>query len=304
MATSRITVLEGGFSTTIQDAGRPSSRRWGVPPGGILDHFAYTSANRLVQNPAGAAVLEIMIPGPILQFETSALVAITGAISKVALSDGRIIPAWMSFFVRAGQSLTFQQNPPTLQNWGRYAYLAIHGGLEAPLLMGSRSTYLRANLGGYRGEGRALVVGDILESQAHIINYLAGQAGHFVPFHQRPAYNSQVRLQVIPGPYLENFATTALPTLLSSSYTLTAESDRMGFRFEGAPLPHLTPELSEIASCATVFGAIQVPPNQQPIILMADHQVTGGYPIIATVVSRDLPLLAQLLPSATATFYV
>ena len=191
-----------------------------------------------------------------------------------------------------------------LQGWGRCVYLAIHGGLEAPLLMGSRSTYLRANLGGYRGEGRALVVGDTLETQAHTLTHLAHQAGHFVPFQQRPAYSSQVRLQVIPGPYLENFAATALPTLLSSSYTLAAESDRMGFRFEGAPLPHLAPALSEIESCATVFGAIQVPPNQQPIILMADHQVTGGYPIIATVISRDLPLLAQLLPGATATFYV
>lgn len=302
MSTSLIQVLEGGFSTTLQDLGRPYGRRFGVPPGGALDLFAYRAANRLVQNPENAATLEIMLQGPALHFETAALIAVAGADLGAELSDGRNVPSWMSVFVRAGQQLSFRGAGGT--NWGRCAYVAVHGGWAAPLVMGSRSTYLRAALGGYRGEGRPVAVGDRLESGSHSLHHLVEGAGRFLPAMQRLPYSKDVRVQVVLGPYLENFAPEALTTLLANPYLLSREADRMGFRLEGPHLPHLRPELVEIESCAAVFGTIQVPPNGQPIVLMADHQVTGGYPILAVVVSRDLPLLAQLPTGGTVSFYI
>lgn len=295
-----IQVVEGGF-TTLQDLGRPNYRRYGVPPGGALDRAAAITANRLVQNPDNAAILEITLQGPMLKFETAALIALTGADLQAELSDGRKVPTNMSFFLRSNQILSFAGSKS--KNWGRCAYLAVHGGFAAPLIMNSRATYIRSNFGGYQGLGRNLQPCDVLETDNFTLPHLPSAAGNFVPAQKLPAYAQEIRLQIIAGPYQENFAPDALTTLLSQPYQLTAESDRMGFRLDGAQLKHSSPQATEIESCATVWGAIQVPPNGQPIVLMADHQVTGGYPIIATIVSRDLPLLAQLLTGGLVHFY-
>ncbi len=299
---SKVKVIDGGFSTTLQDGGRPRSRSYGVPPGGALDRWAWATANQLVENLPGAAALEIILQGPTLLFETSALVALGGADLRAELSDGRSVPPYLSFFVRAGQRLTFRGLKSQASKWGRCTYLAIHGGLFAPLVMGSRSTYLRAAIGGYNGEGRALIAGDTLETYAHTLKHLSEGAAHFLSPAQRLAYGPQISLRIVPGPYLENFAPEALSTLLANSYTLTSEADRMGFRLEGPKLWHLHPDLTEIESCPAVSGAIQIPANGQPIVLMADHQVTGGYPIIASIIYEDLPLLAQLLPGSQVAF--
>ena len=299
---SKVRVIDGGFSTTLQDGGRPRSRSYGVPPGGALDRWAWAAANQLVQNAPGAAALEIILQGPTLLFETAALIALGGADFGAELSDGRSVPLWLSFFVRAGQQLTFRGPKNQASNWGRCTYLAIHGGVAAPLVMGCRSTYLRAAIGGYNGEGRALTAADSLKTYAHTLNHLPDGAAHFLSPAQRLAYAPHISLRIVPGPYLENFAPTALSTLLANSYTLTSEADRMGFRLEGPKLWHLRPALAEIATCPAVSGAIQIPANGQPIILLVDHQVTGGYPIIASVVHEDLPLLAQLLAGGQVTF--
>ena len=273
------------------------------PPGGALDRAAHIAANHLVQNEPNAATLEIILKGPTLRFETQALIAVTGAINNITeLSDGRTVPLGIATFVRAGQELTFKSLAQG-SKLGRCSYLAVHGGFVAPLVMSSRSTYLRANIGGHLGEGRKLTTNDVLESYDWQLRCPVEGAGRIWPFTKQPDYRSEVSLCIIPGPYLENFAPDALPALLSNTYTVTADSDRMGFRLEGKKLEHFTPQQAEIDSCPTVFGAIQVPSNGQPIVLMADHQVTGGYPIIACVVSNDLPLLAQLLPGGTVQIH-
>ena len=314
MAQTLVRVLEGGLQTTLQDLGRVTGRRYGVPPGGALDRAAHTAANRLVLNQPQAATLEITLQGPRLLFETTALIAITGA-DYGPLLNGRPIPMEMSLFVRAGQALEFSR-PIALSSlspgssgrgWGRVCYLAIHGGFDGPCFLGSRATYLKADLSGYKGLGRALQAGDLLESGfdkdiTRPLRHLPEGASRTLPEGERPLYSEAVQVRLIAGPYQEHFSREAYQTLYSAQFSLLEQSDRMGFRLSGPPLPYTHPKMADIASCAAVFGAIQVPSNGQPIVLMADHQVTGGYPIIATVITEDLPLLAQLLPGGKVSF--
>ncbi len=302
-----IEVLEPGLQTTFQDLGRSSGRRYGIPPGGVMDPFAHRAANELVRNTPTEATLEITLQGPRLLFTTPALISLTGADLGPLLND-RPVPLWMSVFVRAGQVLSF--TPRTIKpgltssagKWGGRAYLAVHGGFEAPQSLDSRSTYLRAKYSGIKGEGRTLQPGDVLLANPPQLRSFAEAAGRLFPANRRPAYGHAVAVRVQPGPYQEHFQPEAYLNLFDQPYKVTNDADRMGFRLEGAPLPHVSPELAEIPACGAVFGVIQVPANGQPIILMADHQVTGGYPIIGAVLSADLPLLAQLLPGDEIRF--
>ncbi|MBN9390086.1 MAG: biotin-dependent carboxyltransferase [Chloroflexi bacterium] len=299
-----IEVLEPGLQTTLQDLGRAAGRRYGLPPGGALDRFAHQAANELVGNSAAEATLEITLQGPRLLFATPALISLTGADLGPLLND-RPVPMWMAVFVRAGQVLAF--TPRNLATgagtkWGGRAYLAVHGGFEAPLNLESRSTYLRAKFGGIKGEGRVLQPGDQLVSNPPRLRSFAENAGRLYPPQKRPAYGRSVTVRLVPGPYQEHFQSAAYAQLFGQPYRVTTDADRMGFRLEGPKLAHVSPEMAEIPACGAVFGAIQVPANGQPIILMADHQVTGGYPIIGTVLSADLPLVAQLLPGDEIRF--
>lgn len=287
-----ITVIDGGFATTVQGKSRAMGRVYGIPPGGALDPFAHQAANELVGNPAEAGTLEIFSQGPILQFQKAALIAVTGAKAEVKLDD-RSMPNWMSIFVRTGQILTIEPLS------GGRTYLAVHGGFDVPLVLGSRSTYLRANLGGL---GRCLQVDDQLRLGKTTLRNLPLAAGKLYPLDKRPAYGHEVRVRVKPGPHQDNFHPDTYYTLYQASYKLLPDSDRMGFRFEGVPLKHKNLASAEIAACGTVYGAMQVPANGQPIILMADHQVTGGYPIIGTILTADLPLVAQLVPGDIVRF--
>lgn len=299
---------------------RPLCKILGASPGGAtvfrragaMDRTAHLAANRLVQNRPEAATLEITLQGPRLLFETPALISITGADFGPTL-DHRRVPMWMSLYVRPGQTLELSRpsvlSPQSLvlspRRWGRVCYIGIHGGVAGPRLLGSQATYLKANLSGYKGLGRALAAGDELESGLEVLQPLrplSEGAGRAFPEAERPRYSDEVQLRLVRGPYEDHFSEEAYHLLFNSSFSLMAESDRMGFRLNGPSLPHLRPKLADIASCAAVFGAIQVPSNGQPIVLMADHQVTGGYPIIGTVLSADLPLLAQLLPNGKVTF--
>jgi antagonist of KipI len=295
-----IEVIEPGLQTTLQDLGRSSGRRYGLPPGGALDRFAHKAANELAGNSPTEATLEITLQGPRLLFNTPALISLTGADLGPLLND-RPVPMWMSVFVRAGQVLTFTSRSLTPRvgagiKWGGRAYLAVHAGFDAPLNLESRSTYLRAKVGGIKGEGRVLQPGDILFSNPPRLRAFSEAAGRLFPEQKRPAYSRSVTACLQPGPYQENFQTSAYANLFGQPYRVTNDADRMGFRLEGPKLAHISAEMAEIPACGAVFGAIQVPANGQPIILMADHQVTGGYPIIGTVLSADLPLVAQLLP--------
>jgi antagonist of KipI len=293
-----VQVRDGGIFTTLQDLGRTSGKPYGVTPGGALDRFAHRAANELVGNKPHAATLEMTLRGATLRFEQKSLIAITGSDFKPRL-DKQPIPMWHSVFVRTGQTLDFGEAE------GRLAYLAVYGGWSAPLLMGSRSTNVRARFGGYAGQGRALKAGDILTNTNDYIKpmpHLAGAAGYSHPLKVRPHYSKEVIVRIVPGPYLEHFAPDSLEVLYRTSYEISSESERMGYRLNGESVPYRGNEWAEIAACGTVFGTIQVPPDGQPIILMADHQVTGGYPIIGVVAETDLPLIAQLLPGQKVRF--
>jgi antagonist of KipI len=275
---------------TIQDLGRYGHQKSGIPVAGALDRFALETANRLVGNPPGAACLEVTLIGPELMFEQDTVIAITGADLSATL-DGHLISLWTSHYVSAGSVLQFGK--PVR---GVRAYLAIAGGIDVPIVMGSRSTYLKGHIGGF--QGRALQTGDILPIGEPAETYAPRRLSKTPDY--IASHGEETVVRVVLGPQEDHFTQEAITTFLSSTYRITPQSDRMGYRLEGTPLAHRG--RAEIISDAIPEGAIQVPANGQPIILLADRQTTGGYPKIATVISADLPKLAQSAPGATVRF--
>ena len=286
-----IEVIRPGFLTTVQDLGRTGYQRFGMPVGGAMDPIALCLANRLVGNADGAAALEITVKGPEILFVSDAIVALTGGDLSPML-NGKPARLWTAIWMSRGSTLSFGERES-----GARQYLAIAGGIDVPAVLGSRSTHLRSRTGGF--SGRALAQGDIVSSGMPA-SRAARRIGESVPAKARPRYDRHPTLRVIPGPQDDGFAPEALETLVSSRYTISAESDRMGYRLTGPPLVHAAG--ADIISDATPLGALQVPQNQQPILLMADRQTTGGYPKIAVVITSDIPLAAQLMPGDTVGF--
>ena len=285
-------VVAPGLQTTVQDLGRTGFARFGVPPTGAMDPFAARAANRLVGNRDDAAVLEITLAGPTLRFRGSGSVfAVTGADLSPQL-DGAAVPGWTACTSPRGATLKFGKRQAGLR-----AYLAVAGGLAVPPVLGSAATYLRGPFGGHGG--RALQAGD----QLHVGAAPAGAdglAGRTLPPAARPSYSRAPQVRVVLGPHAECFPQAALDTLLSAAYTVGPASDRMGYRLQGPALARHEP--ADILSQGLPLGGLQVPGDGQPIILLADHQTTGGYPLIATVIQADLPLLAQLAPGDRVRF--
>ena len=280
----RITVEKPGWVTTVQDLGRHGFEQYGVPVSGAMDRLACLIANRLVGNSDRAAVLEITVKGPQLLFHDEAVVAVTGADLSPVL-NGVSLPRWTSIPVTRGSRLAFGP-----RRSGARSYLAVAGGLAVPVVLGSRSTHVSSGTGGM--DGRALRAGDILgmlPSQSPIV-------GSALPERLCPIYRPAVTLRALAGPHGRSFENDALDVLTSHPYRLTSHSDRMGYRLDG---PALTTTAELAISEATAMGALQVPKHGGPIVLMADRQTTGGYPIIAVVISADLHLAAQLLPGDT-----
>ena len=272
-------VVRAGMYTTVQDAGRAGHRALGVPLSGAADSMARRVVNALVGNPDDAAVLEFTLVGPELQFDRDAVIALGGA----EFGD---VPRWRPMEIRAGTRLRLGA-----ARAGCRGYLAIAGGIEVPAVLGSRSTYERGGLGGVAG--RALRDGDTLP----------------VPVVQRrihgrwriderilPDYSASPVVRVMAG--LHGGEVDA--GWLTRSYRVSAHSDRMGVRLQGEALVRRTG--GELASLAVAPGTIQVPPDGQPIVLLADAQTIGGYPHLAHVATVDLPLLAQLRPGDTVRF--
>jgi len=286
-----LTVLEGGLLTTVQDLGRWGYQRYGVPVAGAMDACALQAANRLVGNEPGEAALEITVAGPTLQASDNCLVAVTGGDLGPRV-NGRPLPMWLAVFVRRGSVIDFAG-----RRSGARAYLAVAGGIAVPPVLGSRATYLSGGFGGY--QGRALRAGDVLPL-GHAPADLLALAGQGLPPEARPVYAEAPTVHAIPGPQDDYFTTEALATFFASEYVVSATADRMGYRLQGPRLAHRGP--AEIISTGMVTGAVQVPADGQPIVLMADHQTSGGYPVIATVVSADIPLLAQCLPGSRLRF--
>jgi antagonist of KipI len=282
-------VEKPGLLTTVQDLGRPGHRKFGVPPSGAMDRFALAAANRLVGNPEGAAGLECALNGPVLLALQPCLVAVTGADFTPSV-NGAEVPLWTSVYLAAGERLSFAG-----RRWGARCYVAVAGGLAGSRWLGSLATYLLVEKGGF--DGRTLEAGDVLSLAAPAPRPLI--AGRHLSRRRLPEYGRDPALAAVPGPHHRHLRATSRRALLGSSFTVSRDADRMGFRLEG---PQLELRGSELLSIGLAMGAVQLPIGGQPILLMADHQTAGGYPVVLGVARAALPLAAQLLPGDRLTF--
>ncbi len=295
VATRFITVLQPGLLTTVQDEGRWGYQHLGVPVGGPMDLFAQRLANAVLGNPPSAATLEATLVGPELRVEDEAWIALTGA-DLQATVDGRDAPMGMPVKCRAGSVLRFGA-----RRSGTRVYIAVDGGLDVPVVLGSRATHVLSGLGGVAG--RAVRADDRLRlgnpsADLKVRRYEDGGKIVEADLHVRlPAGGG--RLRILPGPQIDYFDSSAFDALQGGRYTVSPQSDRMGYRLSGARVPA---PAGEMISDAVFTGSLQVPPSGQPILLMADRQTTGGYPQLAMVITADLPLAAQLVPGDWVEF--
>ncbi len=275
----------------MQDTGRYGYQRFGVPVSGAMDSFSLRAANVLVGNDQDSACLEMTVVGPHIRFLADTLIAITGADLAFGI-DGERVHRWEAMHVAKGSVLTSDGMID-----GMRAYLAIDGGIDVPLVMGSRSTYITSHIGGLRG--RALKSGDLLSVLPSDPSHRHDERG--LPEDLEPVhYGHSHVIRATLGPQTSAFKPGALETLFDSRYSVSNDSDRVGYRLEG---PHLLHETgADIISDGSPAGAIQVPADGMPIILMADRGPTGGYAKIATVISTDLGRLAQARPGDTIAF--
>ncbi len=285
--TTKLTVLDPGPLTTVQDLGRRGFAHLGVPRSGALDVDAAGYANRLVGNPAEAAVLETTLGGVVLRVDHPTVVAVTGAPAAVTV-DGRPRPFAEPVALGAGQTVAVGHAVSGLRS-----YLAFSGGVDAPRVLGSRSTDTLSGLGPPR-----LVAGTTLP-----LGEPAGSAqGVDVPVVLR--YPDSVRVRVVPGPRLDWFTDDVLGRLSATSYTVSTHSNRVGLRLDGPPLSRRdAAELpDELPSEGLVLGAIQVPASGRPLVFLNDHPTTGGYPVVGVVAPGDLSVCAQLRPGTEVRF--
>ncbi|MFP3413727.1 biotin-dependent carboxyltransferase family protein [Bacillus sp. SIMBA_074] len=297
-----VEILHGGMFTTVQDLGRSHYQQYGVPVGGAMDKSALRMINMLVGNEENEAGLEITIMGPKLLIKKTTLLAIGGADIEPLL-NGERIPLWRPILAEEGSMLCLGKAKS-----GCRAYVTFAGGINIDRTMGSKSTYIRAALGGI--EGRMLKKGDYFQ-----IGTGAEVASRFIQNLQEekriktkwaicnnalPKYKKHPILRVITDFEYDQFTEESIKSFFSKEYKVSNYADRMGYRLDGDVLNRV--EEIEILSSPVTFGTIQVPNGGQPIILMADRQTTGGYPRIGNVISVDLPLLAQLKPGDYVTF--
>lgn len=279
-------VIAPGPLTTVQDAGRGRFLHMGVPLSGALDPFAYRVANRLVGNPAAAAVLEMTFAGPHLQVFDEVDLAVTGADMAWAV-NGVPAPCWRTVRVGRGDVVRIGQ-----ARSGCRGYLAVTGGIDVPVVLGSRSTCLNGRLGGI--EGRPLRKGDRIARGAGE----PLQRGRRLPC--PPVHGGAIRLRAVPGPQDECFR-GALDLFFEAVFQVTPQTDRMGCRLHGPPIRHDEGAPQGIVSEPSLPGNVQVPPDGRPILLLVE-QTMGGYTKIATVISPDLPRIAQARPGDAVRF--
>lgn len=275
----QLKVVEPGFLTTVQDLGRVGFRSSGVPLGGAMDRFALMAANKLVGNSQNDACLEFYVSGPALTMDVDGVVAVTGRGFTIEV-EGRQYPAWLGVQIKAGQTIRLVGTVGCC--WG---YVAISGGVIVPDVMGSRSTYLRGNFGGWMG--RSLQAEDVLP----IGTTWDVTAGKILPAEKQPRYTDDVTLRVVPGPQKRSLGEREWRDFIEGVYQVSTVSDRMGYRLQGNT-PVSIPA-GDILSEAAWPGAVQVPSGGQPLVLMCDAQTTGGYAKVASIISADLHLLAQ-----------
>ncbi len=274
---------KSGILTTVQDLGRNGFRRFGVNPNGAMDKTAARLINILLGNAENEAVLEFHFPAPIIKFEENAVIAFGGA-DFGAKIDEKQVENWRPIFVKKGQILRFSK-----KIFSNRAYLSVKAGFEIKEWLNSKSTNLTAKIGGF--EGRNLEKGDrIFFNQK--FEKPESKFDFFISDNLIPRYKETPTIRMIVGAEFQNLTGLSEEILLKEEFTISNDSNRMGFRLSGKPLYLL--DKIELVSSAVDFGTIQLLPGGQLIILMADHQTTGGYPRIGQVISADLPVLAQL----------
>ena len=292
-----VNVITPGLSTTVQDLGRPGYYHLGIPISGGMDRFALRAANMLVGNDEGAAVLEAVFLGPELEFTSAATVAVTGG-ELPPLLNGDPRATWEAFAVKAGDRLSFGY----LKSGAR-VYIAVAGGIDVPLKLGSRSTYTLGALGGL--EGRALKAGD------HLPVGKGGKGGGSIPANLRRGPGNPAELRMLPGLYWHRITAAAGKQFFADTWKVAPEADRIGYRFRGGqkldfvprtPPFGAGPDPSNIVDACYPYGSIQVPGGTEPIVLHRDAVSGGGYMMIGTVISADMDLIGQLQPHSPARF--
>ena len=292
-----INVIKPGLSTTVQDLGRPGYYHLGIPISGGMDRFALRAANMLVGNDEGAAVLEAVFLGPELEFTSDATVAVTGAELPPRL-NGEDRPTWEAFAVKPGDKLSFG-----FLKFGARAYIAISGGIDVPVKLGSRSTYTLGALGGH--EGRALKAGDVLPLGQGAVG------GGSIPADLRRGARNPAELRMLPGLYWHRITAEAGKQFFADTWKVAPEADRIGYRFKGGkPLdfvPRTPPfgagsDPSNIVDACYPYGSVQVPSGTEPIVLHRDAVSGGGYMMLGTIISADMDLIGQLQPHSPARF--
>lgn len=293
-------ILEPGLSTTVQDQGRIGYYRFGIPQGGSMDQYSATLANRLVGNTAAEAVLECTYIGPKLVTTADAVIAVTGAPVDVFV-NGELRAEYERMTLVAGDELKFG----VIKGGTKY-FIAVHGGIDVPEVLGSRSTYPIGAIGGV--EGRALAAGDLVPVGAAIDNGLP--AVHAIDFDDRPVFSKDVNVRVMLGLYDHHLSAAGLERLLTSEWVLTPVADRMGLRYSGPGVEWKDGEQpfgagqdpSNIVDAGYAVGSIQIPGGTQPIILHRDAVSGGGYAMVATVISADMDLVARCSPGTKTHF--
>ena len=281
-------VLKPGLFTTVQDLGRYGYLKYGIPISGAMDTFSLVAANVLVANNSNDACLETTLFGPELQALTRTQIAITGGVASPKI-NGQRVPMWQTLEVQEGAAVSFGK-----MESGCRAYLSIRGGVDTPPVLGSRSTYVRGGFGGING--RQLKTEDIIEG----FDVSLLKVGYSMPEELVPQFTGQFKARVILGPQADMFTERGITTFLSSQCRVTLEADRMGYRLEGPMIEHKAK--ADIISDALLPGAVQIPRNGKPIMIMRDAQTTGGYPKIAVIITPDVSTLGQAKPNDIIEF--
>jgi antagonist of KipI len=282
-----IRIVEPGLLTTVQDLGRFGQLRFGIPPSGPMDRRAFVIANRLVGNPDTAAALECTYMGPRFEVAEACTIAVTGAPAPVTVNR-EPAPAWTTIALRPGDQVRLGA-PKS----GVYSYVAFAGGLDVPVVFGSRATFVRGRLGGL--EGRALKAGDALACAAAPPPRRRTADPRVIP-----DFGAAPEIRVVLGPQADRFTDEGIAALLGNPYEMLPQSDRMGARLRGPRVGHVRGH--DIISDGIPLGGIQVPGDGQPIVLLVDRQSTGGYTKVATVCSIDIGRLGQVKPGQRLTF--
>jgi antagonist of KipI len=301
-----IRITKPGLLTSVQDLGRYGYQKYGVIASGVMDATAHRIANLLVGNDENEATLELTLLGPDMEFSEDTLISICGGNLSPSV-DGKPVKLWRSVLVKAGSKLKFGGCKT-----GCRAYLAVAGGFDLPEVMDSKSTYIRAGIGGFNGKplqaDDELSIGKPSELSTHITKVLAAELDgqKFAEMQWTIASEftstptSKPKVRVMKGRQYDWFTQESQMKLFTESFEVTSQSDRMGYRLKGPEL--LLKKEQEMLSEAVNFGTIQVPSEGNPIVLLADRQTTGGYPKIGQIATVDLPVMAQLKPGDKVQF--